>query len=61
MSKLASGWNAHTWKIACNYFLEIEIELSGTTSDLRSIQQVRFAVSFPGPRLENSHLLAFGV
>ena len=61
MSKLASGWKAHSWKIACNYFFEIEIELSGITSDLRSIQQVRFDVSFPGPRLESSQLLAFGV
>lgn len=39
-------------KFACNYFFEIETELSGTTSDLRPIQQIRFAVSFPGPRLE---------
>lgn len=57
MSKLASGGKAHSWKVACNYFFEIETELSGTTSDLRPIQQIRFAVSFPGPRLESSQLL----
>ena len=61
MSKLASGWKAPSWKIACNYFFELEIELSGTTSNIKCIQQVRFAVIFRYPRLQSSQVQAFGV